>query len=139
MSTYDEIAPALKNADIQLDGELVRARWFTEGIPQGPGTLEWLAEVSVADGPGYLLGVKTVDGVGRSWVQAGGDGGSAEQVDQPGELELSETGVGTQFPRASLPGVDGSSTYRAILKIDGEQVDVFPKDGSANTVMTLDD
>jgi hypothetical protein len=138
MTTYDEIAPALKNADVQLDGELVRARWFTEGIPQGPGTLEWLAEISVDNSPEYLLGVKTVDGVGRSWVQSL-SGGDAEQVDQPGELELSETGVGTQFPKQSLPEVDGSATYRAILKIDGEQVDVFPKDGGTNKIMTLDD
>lgn len=138
MPTYDDIAPAIKNADVQLDGELVRARWFTEGIPQGPGTLEWLAEISVSDGPGYLLGVKTVDGVGRSWVQTLSPDGSAEQVDHPGELELSETGVGTQFPKSSLPKIDGAATYRAILKIDGEQVDVFPKDGT-NTVLTLDD
>lgn len=139
MTSYDEIAPALKNADVLLDGDLVRARWFTEGIPQGPGTLQWLAEISVGNDPEYLLGVETVDGVGRSWVQSLAPGGDTEQVDQPGELELSETGVGTQFPKDALPEVDGSSTYRAILKIDGEQVDVFPKDGSTGKIMTLDD
>lgn len=137
MSTYDEIPPAIKNADVQLDGDLVRVRWFTEGIPQGPGTLEWLAEVSVADQPEYRLGVKTIDGVGESWVDVLSSDESAEQVAEPGELEFSETGVGTQFPKSALPKVDGSATYRAMLKIDGEQVDVFPSDGSGAPVLTL--
>lgn len=136
MSTYDEIPPAIKNADVQLDGDLVRVRWFTEGIPQGPGTLEWLVEVTVADQPEYRLGVKTIDGVGESWVDVLSSDESAEQVAEPGELEFSETGVGTQFLKSALPKVDGSATYRAMLKIDGEQVDVFPSDGSA-PVLTL--
>ncbi len=135
--TYDPIAPAIKNADVQLDGELVRVRWFTEGIPQGPGTLEWLAEISVQDKPEYRLGVKTVDGVGESWVDALSSDTAAQQVAEPGELEFSETGVGTQFPKSALPKVDGSATYRAMLKIDGEQVDVFPEDGSSAPVLTL--
>ena len=138
MTTYDDIPPAIKNADVQLDGDVVRVRWFTEGIPQGPGTLEWLAEVSIADAPEYRLGVRTVDGVGESWVDVLSTGGPAEQVAEPGELEFSETGVGTQFPRSALPKLDGSATYRAMLKVDGEQVDVFPQDGGSIQVLTLD-
>lgn len=137
MSTYDEIPPAIKNADVQLDGDLVRVRWFTEGIPQGQGTLEWLVEISVADQPEYRLGVKTIDGVGESWVDVLSSDESAEQVAEPGDLEFSETGVGAQFPKSSLPKVDGSATYRAMLKVDGEQVHVFPEDGSTAPVLTL--
>lgn len=137
MPTYDSIPPAIKNADVQLDGDIVRVRWFTEGIPQGPGTLEWVAEVIVQDQPEYRLGVKTIDGVGQSFVEALSSDDAPEQIAAPGELELSETGVGTQFPKTALPKVDGSSTYRAILKIDGEQVDVYPKDGGSMPVMTL--
>lgn len=139
MNAYDPTPPAIKNADVQLDGDIVRVRWFTEGVPSGPGTLEWLAEVSVQDKPEYRLGVKTVDGVGASWVDVLSSDAAVEQVAQPGELALSEMGVGTQFPLSSLPKVDGSSTYRAMLKIDGEQVDVFPEDGSSRQVLTLGD
>ena len=138
MTTYDSIPPAIKNADVQLDGDIVRVRWFTEGIPSGPGTLEWLAEVSVADKPEYRLGVTTVDGVGRSWIDALSTDDAPEQVTEPGEVEFSEMGVGTQFPKSAMSKVDGAATYRAMLKIDGEQVDVFPKDGSSPQVMTLD-
>ena len=137
MATYDPIPPAIKNADVQLDGDIVRVRWFTEGIPQGPGTLEWLAEVSVADQPEYRLGVKTIDGVGESWVDALSSDGAPEQVAEPGELEFSETGVGTQFPRTALSKLDGSATYRAMLKVDGEQVAQYPEDGSSKQVLTL--
>lgn len=139
MTTYDEIPPAITNADVQLDGDLVRVRWFTEGIPQGPGTLELLAEISVQDKPEYRLGVKTVDGVGHSWVDSLSSGQPAEQVAKPDELQLSEAGVGTQFPKSALPKMNGSATYRAMLKIDGEQVDVFPRDGGSNPVLTLVD
>lgn len=139
MATYDDIPPAIKNADVQLDGDVVRVRWFTEGIPQGPGTLEWLAEVSIADEPEYRLGVKTIDGVAQSWVDVLSSGDAPEQVAGPGEVEFSETGVGTQFPRSALRKVDRSATYRAMLKIDGEQVDVFPADGSSTTVISLED
>jgi hypothetical protein len=139
MAAYDPIPPAIKNADVQLDGDLVRVRWFTEGIPSGPGTLEWLAEVSVANSLEYRLGVKTVDGVGSSWVDVLSSGEAPEQVAEPGELELSEMGVGTQFPLSSLPKVDSSATYRAMLKIDGKQVDVFPQGGGSRQVLTLTD
>ena len=137
MTTYDPIPPAIKNADVQLDGDVVRVRWFTEGIPSGPGTVEWSAEVSVSGTPEYHLGVKTVDGVGASWVEVLSADEEAQQIAEPGELELSEMGLGTTFPLSSVPKLDGSSTFRAVLKVDGDQVDVFPKDGSDADVMTL--
>ena len=140
MATYEPLPPpAFNDADVQLDGDIVRVRWFTEGVPAGPGTVEWSTEVRVDGRPEYQLSVKTVHGVGSSWVKVLSTDDPPQEVAQPGDLQLSEMGLGTSFPLMLIPKIDGSSTFHAELRIDGEQVAVFPADGSEGTVLTLDD
>ncbi len=131
--TYDGSPPTIKGSDL-MDGDVLRARWFCDGIPEGAGTVLWTMDVSVRGVPEYQLAVGSTDGVVSSWVVRHQSGAQRQDVAEPGSIPPSESGVGTTFPVSMLPDLDESATWRAVLEIDDEQAAVFPQDGGQQPI-----
>lgn len=129
--TYDGSAPTIKGSDLQRDGDVLRARWFCDGIPEGAGSVLWTMDINLDGTPEYQLAVESIDGIARSWVLRHGSDADPEEVAGPGSIPPSESGVGTTFPVDLLPDLDGSATWRASLLIDGREAAVFPDGGDA--------
>lgn len=115
----------LTGTDLNAGGDPLDVAFTWDGQVPSTGSVLWVVWVTSADGEtSRQLGYKIVDG--QPSAQFVFDFASLQQDNLAGSAELGAQQLVAQFPRSAVDDLGEGWTWRAMLNVDGADVDECP-------------
>jgi len=111
--------------DVEATNDPIRVTFEWTGLARQPKSILWVVWVSRANGgDARQLGYKTVDGKPSAHYVF--DFATAQQQNLANcAARLSERRLGVEFPLSAIAGLGADWQWRAVLNIDGDDVDEY--------------